>query len=302
MSKDLEVECSKEIVMILSAAKRFGLLDGLNRIQAERLIAFTLGFRAKSSISRRCNVEAAAFPIAKGHALVLSEKARRVDDLTCEEFQDVFCKIREHVFWADAYNISIKDGDAAGQAIPNFHVHIVPRFKDDEIDGDEIYELIDNWTPTGVKNTNKGAPMELPDDSQRRARTADVMRNEARRFRKSIGFETSEEKNSTIMFGPHSIPIRNQVFYKSNLSFALVNLKPLQAGHVLVCPLRSVDRIRDLHEDEINDLAKSVLKVRAMLYEQYGALGFNIGIQDGKAAGQSVPHVHVHLIPRGRQR
>ena len=127
--------------------------------------------------------------------------------------------------------------------------------------------------------------MELPDDSQRRARTAEVMRNEAETYRKLTGFVPSE--SIIIKFGPYSIPIQDQVFYKSSLSFALVNLKPLQVGHVLVCPLRSVDRIRDLHEDEINDLAKSVLKVRAMLYEQYGATGFNIGIQDGKAADRA---------------
>ena len=278
------------------------MLEGLNNTrQAERLVAFTLGYRAKSS--RGCKIEAAKNAIAKGHAIVKAETARRVDDWTCEEFQDVFFKVREveRIVCADAYNISIKDGEAAGQPIRNFHVHVVPRFEDDAIEGDEIYELIDDWTPTGTKNKNKGAPMELPDDSQRRARTAEVMRNEAETYRKLTGFAVPSE-STAIKFGPHSIPIQDQVFYKSSLSFALVNLKPLQVGHVLVCPLRSVDRIRDLREDEISDLAKSVLKVRAMLYEQYGAKGFNIGIQDGKAAGQSVPHVHVHLIPRGRQR
>ena len=106
---------------ILSAAKRVGLLEGLNNTrQAERLVAFTLGYRAKSS--RGCKIEAAKNAIAKGHAIVKAETARRVDDWTCEEFQDVFFKVREveRIVCADAYNISIKDGEAAGQPIVTF--------------------------------------------------------------------------------------------------------------------------------------------------------------------------------------
>jgi diadenosine tetraphosphate (Ap4A) HIT family hydrolase len=290
------------IIRILRESKRLGLLKGLNSIQAERLIAFTLGFRSKST-SVQCSIQAAKNPISKGHALITSRAIRRLDDLTLREFQDVFRKVREveNIVDADAFNISIKDGEAAGQAIPNFHVHVVPRNEKCSIQGDAIYDLIDNWTPTGEKNKNKGAPMVLPKDSERRPRTVTEMRSEACAYRELTKFEP-ESEDDTLKFGPHTVLVRDQVFYKSNHSFALVNLKPLQVGHVLVCPLRSVDRIQELHDEEINDLAASVLKVRAMLHKEYGALGFNIGIQDGKIAGQSVPHVHVHLIPRGRQR
>ena len=125
------------------------------------------------------------------------------------------------------------------------------------------------------------------------------MRKEASTYRELTRFV---DNDGTILFGPHKISIRDQIFYKSKFSFAVVNLKPLQIGHVLVCPLRSVDRIRDLNDEELDDLASSVLYVHKMLHNYYGASGFNIGIQDGKIAGQSVPHVHVHLIPRGRRR
>lgn len=44
----------------------------------------------------------------------------------------------------------------------------------------------------------------------------------------------------------------------------------------------------------------AVRKVQELLKEQYGCDAFNVAVQDGKAAGQSVPHVHVHILPRKR--
>ncbi|CCX32741.1 Similar to Bis(5'-nucleosyl)-tetraphosphatase; acc. no. P49776 [Pyronema omphalodes CBS 100304] len=82
-------------------------------------------------------------------------------------------------------------------------------------------------------------------------------------------------------------PITNQVFYCTALSFAIVNLKPLLPGHVLVCPQRVVPRIHDLRPDEISDLFLAVQKVSRVLEKVYSAEGLNIAIQDGAVAGQS---------------
>lgn len=78
----------------------------------------------------------------------------------------------------------------------------------------------------------------------------------------------------------------------------MVNLKPLLPGHVLVCPLRVKPRLADLSRDELNDLFSTVTRVQHTLTRLYKADAFNIAIQDGSAAGQSVPHVHCHVIPR----
>ena len=77
-----------------------------------------------------------------------------------------------------------------------------------------------------------------------------------------------------------------------------MNLKPILPGHVLVCPIRPLRRFRDLSPAERVDLFDTVDRVSRMIERTYKASSLNIAIQDGKDAGQSVPHLHVHLIPR----
>ena len=88
------------------------------------------------------------------------------------------------------------------------------------------------------------------------------------------------------------------MFFQTPLSFALVNLKPILPGHVLVCPRRVVPRVSNLTADETSDLFLTVRRVGRMVERVYGGSSLNIAIQDGVNAGQSVPHVHAHIIPR----
>ena len=103
---------------------------------------------------------------------------------------------------------------------------------------------------------------------------------------------------SKIYFGPFSV--NSQVFHSTQYSFALVNLKPLLPGHVLVSPRRVTPRLSDLTPIEVSDLFLTVQRVGSMLERYYNATSLNIAIQDGADAGQSVPHVHAHLLPRKR--
>ncbi|TKA82951.1 hypothetical protein B0A55_01327 [Friedmanniomyces simplex] len=89
-----------------------------------------------------------------------------------------------------------------------------------------------------------------------------------------------------------------EVFHVTKHSFALVNLKPLLPGHVLVSPLAIKPALADLTKDEVTDLFLTVTRVQQTLRRLYKADAFNIAVQDGVAAGQSVPHVHCHVIPR----
>ncbi|KAJ5554859.1 hypothetical protein N7535_007303 [Penicillium sp. DV-2018c] len=99
-----------------------------------------------------------------------------------------------------------------------------------------------------------------------------------------------------IYFG--SFIVTPQVFYTTPLTFALVNLKPILPGHVLVSPRRIVPRVTDMTPAETTDLFLTVRRVGRMIERVYGATSLNIAIQDGVHAGQSVPHVHAHIIPR----
>ncbi|KAJ5780234.1 hypothetical protein N7457_005394 [Penicillium paradoxum] len=101
-----------------------------------------------------------------------------------------------------------------------------------------------------------------------------------------------------IQFG--SFIVTSQVFYTTPLTFALVNLKPILPGHVLVSPRRIVPRVADLTPAETSDLFLTVRRIGRMVERVYGATSLNIAVQDGVHAGQSVPHVHAHIIPRKR--
>ncbi|XP_036415932.1 bis(5'-adenosyl)-triphosphatase isoform X2 [Colossoma macropomum] len=102
---------------------------------------------------------------------------------------------------------------------------------------------------------------------------------------------------ATIRFGQHVIKATS-VFLQTELSFALVNRKPVVPGHVLVCPLRPVERFRDLRPDEVADLFTTTQIVANIVEKHFKASSLTIAIQDGPEAGQTVKHVHVHVLPR----
>ncbi|KAJ3869316.1 diadenosine hydrolase [Lentinula novae-zelandiae] len=95
-----------------------------------------------------------------------------------------------------------------------------------------------------------------------------------------------------------SFEVTRQCFYRSPLSYAIVNLKPILPGHVLVVPTRKVPRLSDLHDAELASLMVSVQRVGNVIERAFGADALTVACQDGTAAGQSVPHVHFHILPR----
>ncbi|KAJ3692917.1 hypothetical protein LUZ60_012012 [Juncus effusus] len=106
-----------------------------------------------------------------------------------------------------------------------------------------------------------------------------------------------EKREEEFTFGPYKKD-RREVFYSTTLSYALVNIRPALPEHVLVIPRREVKRFTDLTDDEIIDLSITAKLVGARLEQYHNATSVNFGIQDGRESGQTVPHVHIHIIPR----
>lgn len=73
---------------------------------------------------------------------------------------------------------------------------------------------------------------------------------------------------------------------------------PSTAGHTLVIPRRHVARVLDLTDAEYTDLFTVARTQLGRLEGEHGPDSYTIGINDGPAAGQTVPHVHLHLMPR----
>lgn len=73
---------------------------------------------------------------------------------------------------------------------------------------------------------------------------------------------------------------------------------PISPGHTLVIPHRHIASFFDLTRQEHDDLLALLELARADVDAEFSPQGYNIGINDGQAAGQTVPHLHIHLIPR----
>jgi len=73
---------------------------------------------------------------------------------------------------------------------------------------------------------------------------------------------------------------------------------PISPGHTLIIPRRHVSSFFAVTDAERDDLMSLLAVARAELEREYRPAGYNIGINDGAAAGQTVPHLHIHLIPR----
>ena len=81
---------------------------------------------------------------------------------------------------------------------------------------------------------------------------------------------------------------------------ALTDSNPLNPGHVLIVPRRHVASWFDSTPPEREEILRLADDAHRMLKERHSPDGFNLGINDGPAAGQTVPHLHLHLIPRYR--
>lgn len=100
-----------------------------------------------------------------------------------------------------------------------------------------------------------------------------------------------------MQFGPHVIA-PSFVVYETALSYVFTNLRPSSEGHLLVAPKRCVQHLADLSAAEKEDLYATARLVGQTMHSCLNTDGWQATIQDGVACGQTVPHVHMHVIPR----
>ena len=91
---------------------------------------------------------------------------------------------------------------------------------------------------------------------------------------------------------------KKEFYLESDLSVALFDGFPVSEGHTLIIPKRHVVTYFDLSKEEIDDMYSLSLKVKEFLDNKYHPDGYNVGFNCGEAAGQTVMHAHMHIIPR----
>lgn len=87
-----------------------------------------------------------------------------------------------------------------------------------------------------------------------------------------------------------------QVF-EDDFLMVLLNIFPYNTGHLMVVPRRHVNSLTDLEDEERDRLFKMVSCVEELQREVVEPAGIDVGINIGKAAGESIPHLHVQLVP-----
>ena len=92
---------------------------------------------------------------------------------------------------------------------------------------------------------------------------------------------------------------KKRIIFKDELFFVIRDIYPVTNLHTLIIPKRHIISFFDLVEDEKIKLNKIIEEQRTLLLsEDISITGFNIGVNDGEDAGQTVMHCHIHLIPR----
>ncbi|MFA5987121.1 MAG: HIT family protein [Candidatus Paceibacterota bacterium] len=81
-------------------------------------------------------------------------------------------------------------------------------------------------------------------------------------------------------------------------SFAFLDINPIRPGHTLVIPKKHSKNIFEINEDDLTDVVKTVKRVAIAVQESLGAKGVNVLNRNNAVAGQAVPHLHFHVVPR----
>jgi diadenosine tetraphosphate (Ap4A) HIT family hydrolase len=89
-----------------------------------------------------------------------------------------------------------------------------------------------------------------------------------------------------------------RVLASNALAFVIRDGYPVSPGHTLIIPRRHVGSFFEISEEERAAMLALLDGQKRALDAEYSPAGYNVGINDGAAAGQTVPHLHIHLIPR----
>jgi ATP adenylyltransferase len=89
------------------------------------------------------------------------------------------------------------------------------------------------------------------------------------------------------------------ILYRGRRAFVIMNLYPYNNGHLMMVPYAHVDSLAALDEETVTELMALARRSQAVLEERMRPQGYNLGVNQGRAAGAGIAdHVHMHLVPR----
>ena len=90
----------------------------------------------------------------------------------------------------------------------------------------------------------------------------------------------------------------SRIIYQDSTWIAILDGYPVSEGHTLLIPKRHCETYFDLNYLELESLGVTIGIVKRLLDTKYHLNGYNVGVNCGEAAGQTIMHCHVHIIPR----
>ncbi len=97
---------------------------------------------------------------------------------------------------------------------------------------------------------------------------------------------------------PFCTIVPEKIIAQNDHTFTVRDTLPVSPGHTLIVPKRHIASIFEATKDEVAALWESLQQARTQLLKEFSPDGFNLGINDGLAGGQTILHLHIHIIPR----
>ena len=97
---------------------------------------------------------------------------------------------------------------------------------------------------------------------------------------------------------PFCSPGPDVIVLENALAYARFDRYPVSPGHLLIIPRRHFSSLFEATDEEVAYLWELITRAKVLLDEDFHPAGYNIGVNDGIPAGQTIPHLHIHLIPR----
>ena len=111
--------------------------------------------------------------------------------------------------------------------------------------------------------------------------------------------ETADEVDCPFCRIPQMSDEEGLIVKRGELAYAVLNLYPYNAGHLLICPFRHVADYTDLTDEETVEVAHLTKQAMTVMRSITKPHGFNLGINQGNAAGAGIAaHLHQHVVPR----
>ncbi len=86
--------------------------------------------------------------------------------------------------------------------------------------------------------------------------------------------------------------------YEDSLNLAFLDINPSSLGHTIIIPKKHYQKLEEMPEEEAKELFSVIFRLTKIIPKSVGTTDCNIGINNGKFAGQEVSHLHFHIIPR----